>query len=330
MSKKVLLAVVILLTGSLFITQPLFAAWTQAKGHSYNQLTYSHYVTDHKMSTVTKESTVERNTKYQASKFRSQAITYYGEYGITDKLTVFTAIPYKWTKSDDVQRYANRNDSPHGIGDIDVGLRYNLFPSLAGFVVSVQGAVKIPKAYKFGDPMNYLSLGDGQYDYSGILMLGKGLGKGYATLAIAYKYRDENKEFAPAVYKPSDQVKVTFGGGYSITSWLGLRALVDYTHSVGNAEVSQAMIRHAWDSGSATAIRRGPDDYEHAEDILIKDSLVLEPQTLNVSGSIVFSHKKMQFVLSYGADIPGIEDWGIYSKNSGLGEAYSVALVYMY
>ncbi len=329
MKRHLLVLLLISVMGSLFVSSPVFAAWTQAKGHAYNQLTYSVYVSDHKMSTISADSvTATRNTKYEAARFRSDSVTYYGEYGIIDSLTVFTAIPYKWTNSNDVSRYTADFDSPHGIGDIDFGLRYNIFPSLAGFVVSVQGAVKIPKAYSYGDPMTNLSLGDGQYDYTASLLFGRGLGKGYATLQIAYKYRDENKVYAPSVFKPSDQVKVVLGGGYGITPWFSLRALVDYAHSVGNAEVNRAQIRHAWDTGQAT--RLSPDDYEHSEATLIKDTLGLEARTLNVSGSAVFSYKKFQLVFSYGSDLPGLDGLNIYSENSGLGETYSAALVYMY
>ncbi len=327
MNKKVLVILIILLIGSLFITKPVFAAWTQAKGHAYNQLTYSYYITDHKYTTVSTlsdkvHSTGEQNTRVRTSKFQSQALTYYGEYGINDTLTVFIAVPYKWIDSDDIQKYENKK-GPSGIGDIDFGLRYNLLKNLfgSGVLMSVQGAVKIPEAYKYGDPMEALSLGDGQYDTTLALMFGRGFPKGYAHLLVGYIYRFENKEFYP--FTPSDKIKVTLGGGYPITSWFSIRGLVDYSHSVGNAVVSQLMIDHARFTGQT--LQKSQDN------TLIRDTLALEASTLNVGGSLVFNIKpKIQAVLSYSADIEGVEDWGIKTMDSGVGETYSLALVYMW
>ncbi|MEK7308683.1 MAG: hypothetical protein AAB089_06405, partial [Nitrospirota bacterium] len=233
MKKKMLGIVIVLIIGSLFLSSRVFAAWTQAKGHAYNQLTLSYYVNDHKWTTVelnndysTKGINEDKIHRVRTSKFESLGVTYYGEYGIVDSLTIFTSIPWKKVSSDDVRQNSNATGI-YGWGDIDLGLRYNLLRNLfgTGVLVSLQGAVKIPEAYEYGDPLLELSMGNGQYDATMLLQLGRGLGKGYAWFNAGYKYRFENNELYS--YKPSDQIKVLFGGGYSLNSWLSVRGYVD-------------------------------------------------------------------------------------------------------
>ena len=271
--------IVLLLIGSILISSNAFSAWTQAKGHSYNQLTFSYYVTDHKFTTI--EHDVDdhgeigaitnpngTNHREPQAKFESQKVTYYGEYGITDKLTIFTAIPYDWQTSDDTIKYAGES-GPNGLGDINLGLRHSLVGNLfnTGALMSIQGEVKIPEAYDYGFPLTQLSLGDGQYDATIALLFGRGFDWGYAWANIGYKFRFENDEYDPITFDPSDQVKISFGGGYPITSWLAIRGIVAYTAAVGNADVSEALIRENYKFGGIA---------EHGDAVLIKDSLGLE------------------------------------------------------
>ena len=50
--KKRIFLVLVLLTGCIFLSNDAFSAWTQPKGHSYNQLTYSYYKTTQKFTTI--------------------------------------------------------------------------------------------------------------------------------------------------------------------------------------------------------------------------------------------------------------------------------------
>jgi hypothetical protein len=332
MKKRILAVLFVLLLGSFYVSNAAFAAWTQAKGHSYNQLTLQYYVNDHKWTTVQYDKPGDVITKVdeknihrvRTAKFETISTTYYGEYGIIDDLTVFTAIPWKIVSSDDTRIHSGYNRQ-YGLGDIDFGLRYNLSPNffdLSGFVMSVQGTVKIPEAYTYGDPLLELSLGDGQYDATAVLQFGRGLGKGYAWLNAGYKWRLENHKFYH--FKPSDQIKVSFGGGYAVTSWLSIRGLIDYTRSVGNATISEDLRVYAMLQGQA--MDRSKDN------ILIRDSLGLEPTSLSFSTDLAFTIvDKVQTVLSYGTNIGGPDwaDW-LRAKDSGKGENVSVALVYMW
>ncbi len=330
MRNKAIAALFIFLAGILFVSNPVFAAWTQAKGHAYNQLSWSYYVTDKKFTTVKMNTDgIARSTgggisKVQTAKFVSTGFTYYGEYGITDIVTVFTAIPYKWAYSEDIRKYAYEN-GPGGLGDIDLGLRYNLSQNFLGNVMSLQGAVKIPDGYHYGNPLERLSMGDGQYDATLLLQLGRGIGKGYAWLNAGYKYRFENNksktdQSVPLSFKPSDQIKISFGGGYAVTEKLSVRGIIDWTKSVGNASVSQSLIEDNYSHGGLS---------ESQENTLIRDSLGLEPDALSAGVDLAFNiTPQWQAVASYNTDLEGIDIFE--SKDWALGQTYSLAVVYMF
>ncbi len=325
MNKKALLVLTILLVAGLFITKPVFAGWTQAKGHAYNQLTYQYYFSDHKYSTIETNdfgeiTGVGKNHRTTQAEFESYSLTYYGEYGIIDTLTVFTAIPYKWSESNDTIKYSGDN-GPAGVGDIDFGLRYKLSDNLFGTntLMSLQGTVKIPEAYSYGHPLEDLSLGDGQYDGTLALVFGRGFGKGYGILQLSYKYRFENNEYEPITFKPSDQIKVFIGGGYSIGPKLSLRGSIDWAKSIGNADVSRELVR-------LNASKYG-GILDHQDHMVIRDTLGLEQNTFNLGVALAYSFTpQIQSVVSFNRDI-GIFD---LHKDAGQGNTYALAMVYTF
>ncbi|RJQ50594.1 MAG: hypothetical protein C4526_11625 [Nitrospiraceae bacterium] len=327
--KKRISVVFLLAALCIFSSNNAFAAWTQAKGHSYNQLGFSYYKTTEKFTTLhrdasgTLETTSGSIIKEDQEKFTSKKISYYGEYGITDKVTLVLSVPYDWQRSNDTLRFAEER-GPSGVGDINLGLRYQLVPNLfgSGVLMSAQGEVKIPEAYKFGHPLLNLSQGDGQYDTSFALKFGRGLPKGYLWLDVGYKYRFENDKFEE--YKPSDQFKVAFGGGYPIVSWLSLTGYLEWSKAVGNARVSDELVVRSFSTGLSAAT---------AKDELIKDTLSLEKDDMSVYVGLQFNlpakHKAVpnSIVVSYARDIEGFGEFK--TKNNALGKTIGLALVYI-
>ncbi|MBI5056716.1 MAG: hypothetical protein HZB61_08890 [Nitrospirae bacterium] len=340
--KKRIFITVMFLTAVIFISDEAFSAWTQAKGHSYNQLGLSYYKTTKKFTTIENkvnpgpppslgeiETVHAKAYRRSEEEFTSTKITYYGEYGITDILTIYTAIPFDWQRSNDNIRYGD-DLGPSGIGDVNLGLRYNLTQNVlgTGTLMSVQGETKIPTYIYNADyenPLDHLSLGDGQYDATLLLQFGRGFGKGYGWLNAGYKYRFENNIVKHHSFKPSDQFKVSFGGGYPVTSWLSLTGYIDWFRSVGNAEVSNELVdRSKAEAGIKTAPNK---DTAKAE--LILDSLGLEPNDLNLSVGLQFNiTPEIQTVLSYSRDLDG---FGYFkTENYALGETFGIALVYLH
>ncbi|RJQ42744.1 MAG: transporter [Nitrospiraceae bacterium] len=313
----------------IFTSHEVLAAWTQAKGHSYNSLGISHYKTIKKFSTLERDVNDELVTTHgkrfrnEEEEFTSTKLGYYGEYGITDTLTAIASFWWDTQKSNDTMRYA-KEDGPSGIGDITLGLRYNLSPDLfgTGFLMSIQGEVKIPEAYKYDNPLFNLSLGDGQYDTKVALQFGRGLGAGYMVFNAGYKYRFENDQLDPVTFKPSDQVFASLSGGYAVTPWLSVIAGLDWFKSVGNAEISDRLYLEAVKGGGFTQNNKTRGE-------LILDTLGLEPDDLQGTIGLQFNiTPQWQTVLMYSRDLSGVGDFS--TKNYALGETVALNLVYVH
>ena len=324
--KKGLIVSLLLISGCFFISNDALAAWTQAKGHSYNQLSLSHYHTTKKFTTLGHDA--DGNTlldvpvyRTQTEEFNNTTVSYYLEYGITDKITGIVSGGWSWVRSNDNLRYAG-DAGPSGVGDINLGLRHKIVDNIAntGILSSIEFIVKIPEAYDYKDPALYQNLGDGQYDTTAKLKFGRGFNWGYSVLDISYVYRFKNDQLDNgASFKPSDQVKVALSGGYNATSWLSIRGQFQWLDSVGNADVSDALQQLFVDAGQPLS---------NGKVVTIKDSLALEQDLFSLGMDLAFTLKPgLQLVLSYNTDISSFFDIKD-SKNAALGETYSFAVAY--
>ncbi len=327
--KKGMIAAFIVVAGCLLATSNALAAWTQAKGHSYNQLTLSTYQTVEKFTTLSYSPAgvlVDLNTtvhRIETEEFRQTQLSYYGEYGLTDKITVLitvlTSFAWSWVRSNDNIRYAG-DAGPSGVSDVVLGVRHKLFDNIAGtgILSSLQLDVKIPEAYDYSNPATYQSLGDGQYDATIKLKFGRGFSWGYSVLDLDYVYRFENDQLKPATFTPSDQFKFTLSGGYSATSWLSIRGQFSWLDSLGNADVSPELLALFYPTGGLAS---------SGDIVVIKDALGLEQDLMSAGVDLAFSVKPgMQIVLSFNRDLAGFGD--LESKNAALGTTYKIALAY--
>lgn len=334
MRKGTLLIFVLLATG-IFISNQAFAQWTQAKGSAYNQIGLSYYKTTEKFTTLELDSEGETVgleapiTTNDTEEFTSTKINYYSEYGILDNLTIILSAPYDWQKSNDVMKFTNA-DGPSGVGDIKVGLRHKLVDNLfgSGVIMSAQVEVKIPEAYKYGDPVTELSLGDGQYDYEFALQFGRGLGGGYLWVDTRYVYRDYNHQNDPAYFKPSDKFKVGIGGGYRLLSWVSVGGSINYSRSIGNAVVNDDLITAFYPSAKKS-------NFEDV--VIIKEDLALEGHSLSAGMNLEFDVSSLlPFMkdtfpykgirVSYDRDIPGFGD--LRTEDYALGETWGITFVF--
>ncbi|MEW6599476.1 MAG: hypothetical protein AB1499_00755 [Nitrospirota bacterium] len=323
----------------IFISSNAFAAWTQAKGHSYNQLTLSHYKTAEKFTTIEKYPEVEdddrsgevkdpnsKNERNEEEEFTASKLSYYVEYGIVDNLTVIFSGGYEYVRSNDILAQTDELDSVTGIGDLILGLRQKISDNVAGGPLSVQLDIKIPEAYDYDNPVNYQNLGDGQYDALLKLKYGHGFSWGYAVLDAGYKYRFENRQLGDYTFKPSDTVVIGISGGYNAASWLSIRGKLDWEKSTGNARVSDEYVTYAAGYGV---------DEKFGKKVMVLDTLGLEKDSLTAGLALAFTvAKNMQVVASYDWTLDGtgpFKDWnfGVFkTRNASIGETLSLALAY--
>jgi len=194
----------------------LFAgAWTMEKGKSYHRFAANYYFADKEFD----QNGDSRSMKWNGE-FKDFNLNYYMEYGIIDKLSVFTSFYYKdLTQEDNYIKYET-----NGTADFDLGLRYQLYSGKVG-IFSVQGMVKVPELY---DEDDALPLGNGQYDYELRLLYGRSLWPiipGYVNLESGYRWRAE---------EPADEFRYLIEVGSDLGKKFYTRAKLDGLVNAGN------------------------------------------------------------------------------------------------
>ncbi|HBB56361.1 MAG TPA: hypothetical protein DCZ49_09290 [Hyphomonadaceae bacterium] len=182
-------------------SSPAFAgAWTAARGASYNKFAFNYFAA---------ESTFGPTTP-GFERFENINVSYYGEYGLLDNLTLFGSAAVANLAST-VNGQVVENG---GLGDVDVGLRLRLLEK--PFVLSTQVLFKIPYFYNENNP---LPLGNGQEDLEFRVLVGRGLGRlGYFGLEAGYRIRFQ---------APSDEFRYLIEYGFDVTEKFYLRTKLD-------------------------------------------------------------------------------------------------------
>lgn len=190
-------------------------AWTGGKGKSYSKLSVSRFASDEGYDADGKVIPFDLD-----GKFFDETLTYYGEFGILENLSIFGSLPLKSI----LYRNFIEEGRTSGLYDLDLGVRFRV--TRAPVVFSVQGLVKVPGGY---DPDERLPLGNGQADAEARFLLGSALpsGRMYYGVEAGYRYRAE---------EPSDEYRYLAEVGGRFTRRLYGRAKVEFVRSAHNAD----------------------------------------------------------------------------------------------
>ena len=145
-------------------------------------------------------------------------------HGISDRLEAAVQVPYFGISFDDLA--AERTTT--GIGDLRVGLRYNILP---GPIVATLGAlVKFPIG-EFVNDAEIVPVGEGQYDFEVTAEVARSLWPrpGYVTALIGYRWRTANAETG---INHGNEVLWSFEAGYSVAPRIALKALIRGLHGL--------------------------------------------------------------------------------------------------
>ena len=139
-------------------------------------------------------------------------------HGISDRLEAVVQLPFFSISFDDLA--AERNTT--GIGDLRLGLRYNLLP---GPIVATVGAMVKFLTGEFVNDAEIVPVGEGQYDFEITAEVARSLWPrpGYVTALIGYRWRAANKETG---IHHGNEVLWSFEAGYGVAPHVTLKALV--------------------------------------------------------------------------------------------------------
>ena len=194
-------------------------AWVPEKGSGYAKLGIAEYSAD---------DTHNGNPDFIG--FDGQNLSFYGEYGLGNNLSIFTTILYQ----DIEQRIQpavmgdpiTKTDN-NGFSDLELAVKYQW--DTEPFVLSTSFLVKLPWLY---DEDDELPLGNGQVDYELKFLLGKSLNQfGYYGVELGYRYRED---------APTDQYRYLLEYGFSATENLYFRTKLDAIKSVNNIDANAA------------------------------------------------------------------------------------------
>jgi hypothetical protein len=190
-----LLFFVIAVSSSSIIAGP----WPQQKGKSYLKL-FEWWVIADQHFTDTGE--IDPNTTNGI--FNTN---FYGEYGLTDKLTVslyssiFSKAYFNNTVSGTTGEILLEGESISSMGDAELSLTYGLLQR-QGIALSITGRIGIPLGEDQGGTQNNLQTGDGEFNQAVFLELGTSfaIGNNPGWLATGFGLNNRTKGFSDEYY----------------------------------------------------------------------------------------------------------------------------------
>ena len=184
-----------LLLGLASVQAGLGQAWVQPKGHAYVKLSLSDVTASEQYRFDGERKPYADNVEGDA--FFDESLYLYGEYGLTDNLTLVTIIPYKTIRVLD----AAFEYETEGVGSVMVGLRTGikrLFGLTDGpHTLAANFMLTLPTGYT----RNFTpSVGPGQVDFQTTINYGVSLWPfpGYAQVGLGYRYRSALYTFSAA------------------------------------------------------------------------------------------------------------------------------------
>lgn len=186
--KKILLTLLYVL---MIHATSLAGSWPQPKGGGFFKLDLS-------MIRARKYFGMDSNVypiNGAGTRLSNYVTSFYGEYGLTDKLTVVSYLPFfvRNTVNEGIGAITREVLQPglsnNSIGDIDVGLRYGLWAK-DGWSVTTALFLGLPTGDFKNE--NLLFTGDGEFNQQLRLEAGFGAAKWYATGYLGFNNRTRN------------------------------------------------------------------------------------------------------------------------------------------
>jgi hypothetical protein len=191
--------------------------------------------------------------------FRDIAFSAYAEYGLTNRFTLVTRLPFKVSSTENTQIPLAPGDSPSeatltngGLGDFWVWIRAPLFQTSTA--VSVQAGLKVPLGYEEAPDNGGPALGTGEIDAEINLLAGQSLYPipAYVSAGVGYRRRGGD-DF-------DDEVTYGVEGGYT-TGPLFMKLRFEGLQNVGPIPAPPPQLPGGGAS-SADANARNQDRYQ--------------------------------------------------------------------
>jgi len=219
-----------LMGGSLF-TASAQSGWTKAADEAFFKLSYLNFQSEDYYNLSGEQMTT--------SQFSQQAIGLYGEYGITDRLTVLVDWPMLKRQGFET------TESVYGTGDLKLGVKYALVKKIP-VSLSIVPELPIAKANKYAQNENpalgniNLPTGDGEFNVFTTLAISSSLYPlpAYINLYGTFNYRTKYQDISL-----SNQLMESVEVGYNPFATLWLKGGVKLQQTLGDGTSAVSFIR---------------------------------------------------------------------------------------
>jgi hypothetical protein len=179
----------------LALAEPSLAGpWTRTRGGHYARFSASYLYTDTEYDYRGNEvPLLTSNPLVQSAAYREVDFSAYVEYGLTDRLSVVGALPFKIltsrrTEISDLADLIREVDvTSGGLSDLSAGVRQAL--TGGRWPVSLEVMARVPLGYDATPDNGAPALGTGHADLSGALLAGTSARGMYVTASAAYRVR---------------------------------------------------------------------------------------------------------------------------------------------
>ena len=222
MIMKRLLTIVLLSSAAISIC---FAGggWPQKKGKGFFKIGQSVIIANKYFSPGGEVVDITTISLYTTS--------FYGEYGITDRLTGIAYVPFFVRSTLNEVRYEPSGtvvpgDEMNSFGDTDIGLKFGITKDKP-VAVSATLMLGLPIGETAGGEQKILQAGDGEFNQLVMIDAGKGFNKWYGNIGVGFNNRTNGF---------SDEFRYTFEVGYTGSPKLIASLKVNGVNSLYNGD----------------------------------------------------------------------------------------------
>lgn len=214
--KKLTTLFIFLFTLSIFSQSP----WTQNKGKAYTQLSFT---------SISEYESLFGNPSFNTErKITDNTLRLYVEYGISNKTTVFAALPIKTVKSEELVAPTTTpltsSASVTSTGNILFGIKHNFYSNKWLITGQISAETKSTDYNAFAG----LRTGYDAWTFSPLISIGRGFNSWYLQAYTGVDFRTNDY---------SSALKMGGEMGYNISSWFTIIGFADGLASFTNGEV---------------------------------------------------------------------------------------------
>lgn len=208
------------------------SGWTKEKGEGFYQLSFQSF-------SSTDYYTLGGEL-LNTNQFSQQSLTFYGEYGVTDRFTIIANLPIQtWNGFETTETVS-------GLGDLRLEFKHALLKKYLPLTISVAPEIPIGTANNFAqstvndfEEIN-LPSGDGEFNVWTTLASSFSLPNApfYGSIFAAYNFRTEYEDVSF-----SDQIAIGAEIGYKIADLVWINARLNALNSVDDVLVATDFVR---------------------------------------------------------------------------------------